>query len=47
MFSVQEGSEVGPLPHGVWGFDMVTSSDAKAANQNYKKALKSEKARIR
>ena len=49
MFSVQEGSEVGRLPHGrgkfgvlVWQHPLTLKPPIKI----YKKALKSEKARI-
>ena len=50
MFSVQEGSEVGPLPHGsgkfgvlIWQLPLTLKPPIKI----YKNALKSEKARIR
>ena len=49
MFSVQEGSEVGPLPHGrgkfgvlIWQHPLTLKPPIKI----FKKALKSEKARI-
>ena len=50
MFSVQEVSEVGPLPRGrgkfgvlIWQYPLTL----KPPIEIYKKALKSEKARIR